>query len=204
MIYGLPLVVHSSAIAMLFMSDRFFISYFNGEYDVAQYSIAIQLSMIILIFVNAFAGAWGAHVFKYLKDNKNIIKKDLIKKIYIILGFFIVIPFLLLYIQKFILISFFDIKYIDAYNYILVIGIGYAIMGIYKIFIAFLYYNKRTNSISKITIYSTILNFTLNYIFIKNFGSIGVAYSTMISMFVLTLLTYFHVSKLYIFNWRLK
>lgn len=201
LVYGIPLVVHSIAMAMLFVSDRFFISYFEGNYDVAQYSVSLQLSMIIFIFVNAFAGAWGAHVFRYLKNTKSQISDDIKKKIFFSILFFLFLPFILIYFQKLILYIFFSNEYQDSFQYILIIGIGYSIMGIYKVFIAFIYYNKKTNIISSSTVYSMIINLVLNYIFIKYYGSIGVAYSTMISMIFLTIITIYHTNKQYNFQW---
>ena len=42
---GLPLIIHTTGSTLLFMSDRFIVSYFKGNQEVAYYSVALQLSV---------------------------------------------------------------------------------------------------------------------------------------------------------------
>jgi O-antigen/teichoic acid export membrane protein len=201
--YGLPLVIHTTGTTLLFMSDRFFISKYIGNEAVAYYSVSLQLSMIILIVVNSFAAAWGPYLFKELKLKNNIIGKYMIKKMYYFIIFFFLLPLILYFFQELILRYFFAKKYLISLSFVLIIGFGYSAMGIYKIFIGFLHYAKMTKLISFLTVTALSINLILNYYMINRFGTIGVAYSTFISMSILSILTIILVNKYYKINWRL-
>ncbi|WP_026803576.1 oligosaccharide flippase family protein [Aliarcobacter lanthieri] len=202
--FGLPLVVHATGTTLLFMSDRFIISNILGNESVGLYSISLQLSMIMLILVNSFTSAWGPYLFKTMKETKNIIDFSFMKKIYIFIAIFFIMPLFLYYIQMIILNVFFNNNYKEAINYVLIIGFGYSMMGIYKIFIGFLHFQKKTKLISFLTIFSLLINISISYYLVQKIGLIGASYGTLISMFILSIFTIFFVNKYYKLNWRLK
>lgn len=202
--YGMPLVIHACGTTLLFMSDRFIISNVLGNESVGLYSISLQLSMIMLIFVNSFTSAWGPYLFRTMKEMKNIVDYSFMKKIYIFMIIFLIMPLILYYIQLIILNLFFNNIYKEAINYVLIIGFGYSMMGIYKIFIGFLHFIKKTKLISFLTIFALITNVLISYYLIEKIGLIGVSYGTLLSMFILSIITIFFVNKYYIFNWRIK
>lgn len=197
--YGLPLVLHSAGITVLFMSDRFFISSFLGNDKVAIYSISLQLSMPILVLVNSFASAWGPYLFRKLKNSTDYINSSIKRKMFIFIIVFLLLPFLIYYPQVIIFKVFFPKEYEIALDYILIISLGYAIMGIWKLFVGFLHFSKMTKVIFQITLLTLILNLILNYFLIYFFGTIGVAYATFISMFFLVFVTISIVVKKYNF-----
>lgn len=188
--YGLPLVLHTAGITVLFMSDRFFISYFEGNEEVARYSVAVQLTLLVSILVNAFASAWGAHLFAYLEANKMHVRQDLLKKIVLFCAFFILLPLLLYYPQLLLLNIFFDEEYATASEFVFVLSFGYALMGVWKVFVGFLHYSNQTLKVSILTILTLILNLTLNYFFIQSFGTMGVAWATLVAMAFLAGMTF--------------
>lgn len=204
LVYSTPLAINTSGLTLIFMSDRFFISYYLGNEAVASYSVAIQLSMMILIAVNAFPGAWGPYLFKQLRSNDMLVDKHLVKKIYIASAGFIILPLVLYYIQVAILYVFFDAKYQSATQYIIIISMGYGMMGIYKIFNAFLHYLKKSVLITFFTLITLGLNLVLNYIFIAQYGAIGVAYGTYLSMLLLAIIFIIFTNKYYTIRWNLK
>jgi len=202
--YGLPLIIHATGTTLLFMSDRFIISDILGNESVGLYSVSLQLSMMMLILVNSFTSAWGPYLFKTMKESNNIVSNEFMKKMYLFMGIFFIIPPFLFYIQKLILHLFFSDLYINAIDYVLIIGYGYSMMGIYKVFIGFLHFSKKTKLISALTIFALLINIIFSYYFIDKIGLIGVSYGTFLSMFILSIITIFFVNKYYIFNWRLK
>lgn len=204
LLYGLPLIIHATGTTLLFMTDRFIISNVLGNESVGLYSISLQLSMIMLIFINSFTSAWGPYLFKAMKENRNIIDSTFMKKIYMFAGIFLMMPLVLYYIQMIILNLFFNSVYERAIDYVLIIGFGYSMMGIYKIFIGFLHFIKKTKLISLLTILALLINVLISYYLVQKVGLIGVSYGTLLSMFILSVITIFFVNKYYIFNWRMK
>jgi O-antigen/teichoic acid export membrane protein len=202
--FGLPLVIHTAGITILFMSDRFFISYFIGNEEVARYSVAVQLTLIVLIIVNSFSSAWGAHLFAYLEANNLKVKSDLFKKILFFCFFFMIFPLVIYYPQTLLLDIFFDESYMSAVEFIFVLSFGYALMGIWKVFVGFLHYSKQTLSISILTMATLVLNSILNYFFIQSIGAIGVAWATLFSMGFLSLMTILLSYKSKIIIWSIR
>jgi O-antigen/teichoic acid export membrane protein len=186
------------------MSDRFFISYFIGNEEVARYSVAVQLTLIVLIIVNSFSSAWGAHLFAYLEANNLKVKSDLFKKILFFCFFFMIFPLVIYYPQTLLLDIFFDESYMSAVEFIFVLSFGYALMGIWKVFVGFLHYSKQTLSISILTMATLVLNSILNYFFIQSIGAIGVAWATLFSMGFLSLMTILLSYKSKIIIWSIR
>lgn len=68
--FGLPLVPASIFVLVLNMADRYFIRYYLGLDQVADYGAAARLSMIIALLVNAFQMAWPAVLFSIAKQKE--------------------------------------------------------------------------------------------------------------------------------------
>lgn len=202
--YGIPLVVHTSGITLLFMSDRFIISDLLGNESVGIYSVSLQLSMIMLILVNSFTSAWGGYLFKTMKDMKKNVNISFMQKIYLFMIIFLLMPLFLYFIQVIILNLFFSDDYKQSIDYVLIISFGYSMMGIYKIFIGFLHFEKKSTLISMLTFISFSVNIVVSYILVRKLGLIGASYGTLLSMFILSMSTIFFVNKYYKLNWRLK
>jgi O-antigen/teichoic acid export membrane protein len=195
--YGVVLIPNAIGSTIFFMSDRFFVSYYYDNEMVAYYSIAIQIGMFILIFNNAFVKAWNPFLFSKLKNfdenNRKVIKKLSI----VFVLFFLTLPFIVDELKFFVFDIFFDEKLKDGLEYVFWIAVGYSFMGVFKVFSGYLFYLKKIKLISIISILSAILNLLLNYLFIKYFGVIGVAYATALTMFIFMIVVFLFVQKYY-------
>lgn len=193
--YGISLLPNAVGSTIFFMSDRFFVSYYYDNKNVAYYSIAIQIGMFILIFNNAFVKAWNPFLFSKLK-NFNEENRKLIKKLSIIFVLlFLTLPFVINGLKNIIFNLFFDDKLKAGLQYVFWISVGYSFMGVFKVFSGYLFYLKKFKLISIISISSAILNLILNYLFIKYWGVMGVAYATALTMFIFMIVVFLFVKK---------
>ena len=179
--FGVPLIPHSIGGVVLAMSDRYFISYFNGNSEVGIYSVAYQVAAALLLVSMSVNQAWTPMFFKLMKD-KNFNKINQLKIILFILYTFSAI--FVYYISDFLYDIFIDKRFHNSKDYFLYLLIGFLFQSYYFLFTNYLFYYKKTKLLALITITGAIFNLILNYILILNFGAIGVAYATAITWFL--------------------
>jgi len=188
--FGLPLIPHSIGGIILAMSDRYFISYFEGNKYVGLYTVAYQVSAILLLISTSVNQAWSSMFFKMMKD-KNYDKIKMIIRILIFL--FIIATFFIYEFSDFIYKLLISKEYYSSKTYFIYLLLGFLFQSIYFLFTNFLFFYKKTHILSIITIAGGIINLFLNYFFIKKFGTVGVAYATAITWF-LYLISVFSIS----------
>lgn len=178
--YGAPLIPHVIGGIIIAMSDRYFISYFIGNKAVGYYSVAYQMSSIMLLLSVSVNKAWTPMIYKLLTNynqNKNIIFKY--TKYLMLL--YTVFALVLYFSSDFIFSILVDKKFYEAKKYFPILLIGFLFQSYYYLFTNFLFFYKKTTLLAKFTFISAILNLFLNFIFIKYFGVIGIAYATAIT-----------------------
>ena len=73
-------------------------------------------------------------------------------------------------------------------------GVYFAFM--YNLFVDIQMYFEKTNSIMNVAIICALVNIITNYIFIKKFGFIAAAYTTLFSYILMAILHYFAMKKI--------
>jgi len=186
--FGIPLIPHSIGGIILAMSDRYFISFYQGNSEVGLYTVAYQVSALLLLISMSVNQAWSPMFFKLMKEkNYNQIKRF----ITILFVLFIVSSIFVYFISDFIYNYFVDAKFYASKEYFFYLLLGFVFQSLYFLFTNYLFYYKKTSILSAITISGAVLNLILNYIFIKKFGTIGVAYATAITWFLYLVIVYF-------------
>lgn len=182
--FGVPLIPHAIGGAILAMSDRYFISYFIGHEEVGYYTVAYQLSALILLVSTSVNLAWSPIFFKLLKDESAESYKQILKTLSIIVFVFLSIGVVIYMLEDVLFYVFSDISFEIAKEYFPYLLIGFVFQSIYIIFSNLFFYERKTLFLSKITLTIAGLNIVLNYFFIREFSTIGVAYATSISWFI--------------------
>ncbi|WP_323593910.1 lipopolysaccharide biosynthesis protein [Aliarcobacter butzleri] len=180
--FGIPLIPHAIGGTIMAMSDRFFISYFyNNEY-VGYYTASYQVSALMLLVGMSVNQAWTPLFFKMLKDKVEI--KKILNLIIIVSIFFLFCMLVIGLLRDFIFDVLVDEKFFIAKEYFYWLLLGFFFQSLYFLATNFLFYFKKTKLLASITFFGAILNIILNYIFIKYFGVIGVAYATAVTWFI--------------------
>lgn len=202
--FSTPLIFHSLGSSLLGFSDRFFILFMLGLNDVGIYSVGYQVGMILSLLQNSFNQAWVPFFFKTLKNDN---PKDKIKIVKITYGYFVIIIIvaLMLYlITPFIYRVFIGKEFESGISVVFWILLGYAVLGMYKMMVNYLFYLKKTKTIAFCTMFVVLINLGLNYILIYNNGIIGAAQATLISFIVLFVVIFIISKKNYKMPWLLK
>jgi len=181
--YGLPLIPHVLGGVILAMSDRYFISYFEGNKEVGYYTIAYQMAGLLLLASLSINQAWVPNLYRFLTNynyNKNKIKKIT----FFLIVFYTVLAILLYVFSNTLFLLLVDNKFNIAKKYFGILLIGFLFQSYYYLFTNFLFFYKKTFILAKITFVNALLNIILNYFLILKFGTIGVAYATAITYII--------------------
>ncbi|CCK75586.1 similar to capsular polysaccharide protein [Oleispira antarctica RB-8] len=182
--FGVPLIPHVIGGTIMAMSDRYFISYYFGSAEVGLYSIAYQMSALMLLASTSVNQAWAPMLFKLLKDNN---KRTIRQVTSLLAGVFIVAAFCIYMLEDVLFYIFVNDDFFLAKQYFPYLLLGFLFQSFYFLATNKFFYEKRTGLLASITILGALLNLLLNYIFINDFGVIGVAYATCLTWFIFCL-----------------
>jgi len=176
--FGIPLIPHALSGTIMAMSDRYFISYYVGNDQVGLYTIAYQLSALMLLVSMSVNQAWSPMFFKLLKE-KNI--KQVFKFTIYLFIFFSLVGLSVYFLRDVLFYIFVDEKFYIAKEYFGWLLLGFVFQSFYFLVTNIMFYEKKTKLLASITILGAFLNLILNYYFIHSFGVTGVAYATAIT-----------------------
>ena len=179
--FGLSLIPHSIGGVILAMADRLFIGHFEGAKEVGLYSVAYQVGAVMLLVGTSVNQAMAPALFGLLKKRT---ENSVLAKITLIIGMgYVAFSTTLYFFAELIFRYFVSDKYIVAKDYFPYLLIGFLFQSLYFLFTNYLFYYNRTRLLAGITFGGALLNLGLNYVLIKSYGPIGVAYSTAITWF---------------------
>lgn len=202
--YSLPLLPHSLAGWTMVAIDRLFLNGMKATTVVGLYNIGYQFGNIINILTTAVNQAYVPWFFEKMGD-ENKGRKDIVKFAeYAIVGYGFLAMFMSLFGQD-ILKIIVSKNFREGWKVIPLISFAYVFNGIYYFFVNPLFYNKNGTKLIPIgTFTSALLNATFNYILIPQYGMMGSALASLISMILssfLILVIMFKIEKIN-FNWR--
>jgi len=199
--YGLPLLPHVISGVILTFSDRIFISNMVSISETGNYAVGYQVGMIIHLVQNSFNQAWVPWFFGKLKENTKEIKLKIVKFTYLYFLLMILSALILTFLAPVIFKIFIGKSFSSGLNYVFWIALGFAINGMYKMVVNYIFYLKKTYFIATATIITASINIVLNYFLIKHNGAIGAAQATAISFAVEFILIWILSSILYKMPW---
>lgn len=193
--FSLPLIINQFAFSFFLTSDKLFIEKISSISELGNYSVAFQLSFILIIVSNSFYTFFAPKLFQALSIKSLIQINALKKKYYLFVIFMLFISIIIYFFAGFIYEFFIGFKFQSGKKYLLPLMIGlffWAIVGpIYSIF----YYFK-----NKLLIYSTsilffILNLGINFFASKFYGINGVVYSMILFYLFFFLVIFIYYNK---------
>ena len=199
--FGAPLIFHVLGAVVVVSSDRLFIKHMVGKPEVGLYTVGFQIGMVIGLLQNSFNQAWSPWFYDKLNNGSLEIKRGIVKITYAYICAILSIIGIFYFATPFIMDAFVNDKFSGAIQFVPWITLGFAANGIYKMFVGYLFYLKKTGYIAALTVVTAVINIVLNYFLILSFGAIGAAYATCISFSVQALLAWAVSSRLYRMPW---
>lgn len=193
--YSLPLVPNVVAVWILNMSDRYIILHFCGEWDVGLYGIAARCATVISFIANGVYMAYTTYAYDKKDD------ADAPKQYARILNAFnfaiLLVCFTGSIFGKEIVLLMTEDSYSSAYLMVAPLLFSQLLYGINTIVGYAIGFVKKSKYILLATSFGAVVNVVLNILLIPQFGAVAAAYTTLISFFLMTAMTYVISQKLY-------
>ena len=193
-LYSLPLIPHGLALVLMGQCDRIMIQYFNGAYEVGIYSLAANISIILLIISQSLDSSWGVWFFEKM-SHRGI--KDIYHKSSEYIALFTVVSVLLIAVAPDLIQIMSDEEYWAAKDVVTVLLWGNYFSFLYLGIVHYEYYYNKTYLVLVGTVLSAILNVVLNYYTIPLYGYMAAAYTTLASYILNFLFHYVIIFLMY-------
>ncbi len=176
--YSLPIVPHGISQVLLAQVDRIMIRSMVGNSEAGIYSFAGNIKLIMTIINESATTAWRTWFFNEIDNDRidNIQKyAGALATLFVIftVGLMAISPEMILILGG---------KDYDAGKYVAIpMIIDAFVLFLYSIIVQSEYYKKKTTYIMLGTLIATVINLITNYVFIKQYGFIAAAYTTLFS-----------------------
>lgn len=179
---SLPLVFHGIALTILAQSDRTMITYIRNSEQTAIYGLIYNFGMVATVITTALDGVWIPWFTQRMNESKysdiNNISNKYVKLITLAMVCVLMIAPEMLHILA-------TEQYWGGVIIIPPIVLSNYMNFLYTFYVNVEHYYKKTAIIATNTVVAAFLNIILNLFFIKEWGYVGAAYSTLICYFLL-------------------
>lgn len=200
--FGVPLVPHSLGNWILTGIDRLFLASMVGVAAAGVYTVGYQIGMIIGLLATSFNQAWSPFLFAKLAQGDAESRIQIVKFTYAYIPAILLLACGLSLAAPWFLSIFVGPEFHDAYRYVFWISLGYAVNGMYLMVANYIYHAKKTHLLAWITLFTAVVNITLNYVLIRANGPIGAAQASAASFFVGFVLTWILSARVCRMPWR--
>lgn len=178
---SVPLIFHSIALDILSQSDRVMIAKFANTSQAGIYSLIFSYGSLATVITIGFSGVWNPWFFHNMKEKEseriNEKSNDYILLItYAMMGLILIGPEIVHLLAS--------EPFWEGIKIIPTVVLANYLIFMYSFYVGIEHFNKKTIRITINTIISAVCNLLLNYIFIKRFGYIGAAFTTVASYFI--------------------
>lgn len=185
--FVLPLIPHYLSQRILSSSDRIMIESMIGKSETGIYGLANSIGAILTVVVTSCDGVLAPWVYSNIKANNN----GQLRKISLyVICMMAVLSLCVIIVAPEIIKIFAPAEYYDAIWTLPPLILSTFFMMVYLFFIYYEYYFEETKQIMFATMGSAVLNVSMNYIFIRQFGYIAAGYTTLFCYIVYTLFHY--------------
>lgn len=204
-VFGFPLIFASLADMLLNMGDRYILKLLANYKEVGLYDLGYRVAGIINVFlVQSFSLAFLPQAYKFFGEegDKRYFSKMLTYFVLVLCWTGLGISF---YGEEAIKILALNPDFWPAYKVIPIIVFAFIFSGAKTVTNIGLFLKNKTQYVALNTIIAALLNIGLNFALIPEYGMMGAAYATLISFFVLFLLSYYFSNRYYAIpyeNWK--
>ncbi len=198
--YGVPLIPHAFAGAILVYSDKLIITSRIGLDANGVYSVAFQVGLIIALIQNSFNLAWVPWFYKQLTSIDPGKKNKIVKITYLYYLGLLIATILLIVLTPYIFMIL-GKEFNGGIELVGWVAVGFLFNGMYKMKVNYLFFIEKTSIIAAITIFTAGINIGLNYALIDIYGVEGAAIATSITFLIQLILGWIISNRYYPMPW---
>lgn len=189
--FSLPIVPHGISQVLLAHFDRIMISKMVGDSEAGIYSLAGNLKLVMVVISASICTSWNTWFFSKMEKND---VKSIQKSASVLIRLFLILSVGLMALSPELIMVLGGPDY-ELGKYVAVPMIMDAfLLFLYNIVVSGEYYTKKTHYIMLGTMMAAVINIVTNYIFIKMYGFIAAAYTTLFS-YICYLIFHMIISK---------
>lgn len=175
--FNIVLVPHYLSTQILNQADRIMINSMCGSSDAGIYSVAYNFALLLSLITNGINSSLTPYIYQCMKGNDTKkLKKDTTAIVLLVAILSIVLICFVPDLFKLMLPA----SYLPALKVIPPVTVGAYFLFLYPLFGSIEFYYEENKYVTYASIIGAIMNVILNYIFIKLFGFIAAAYTTMV------------------------
>lgn len=199
--FGFFLLPHELSGVLLSSANRFIIVAALGLAQLGYFSVAFQVSSVMLFIATAFNQSWIVYLFKELNKGDAADKHKIVRQTYQLMGTFLVVAVLFNVAVKYLLLFLINKKFAQSADLIPWISLSFVFFGYYFLFVNYIVYLKKSHLISIATVSTTIINLVSTYILLNYIGIYGAVIAMIVANAFLFLTTWIIANKLYPMPW---
>lgn len=175
--YSLPIIPHGLSQALLSQFDLIMIRRLDTDSHAGIYGLAVNMKIVLTVLSDSIGSVWETWFFSQIdQGNRAVIRKRAVQLMWLFAffaaGMMMLAPELLLLGGK----NFGEGKYV-----VLPMIVEGFILFLYNVIVPSEYYLKKTQYVMAGTMAAALINVVTNYIFIKRFGYMAAAFTTLFS-----------------------
>jgi O-antigen/teichoic acid export membrane protein len=201
-LFGAPLILHTIGKFVVNQSDRIFIAKMISINEAGIYNVGYTIGSVVLFVITPFVNIFTPFLMERLADINEKKKVEIVKLSYGYL-FFLVIVMAILNLGAPLLFRYLiDVSYYRGLSFVFWVSLGYFFWGIYLLFGGYIYFYNKSKILGWLAIVNVVCNLVFNYVFISFFGSIGAAYASALSFFIISLIIALFANRLIDLPWK--
>jgi O-antigen/teichoic acid export membrane protein len=192
--FCIPMVVYFIMTWVLSYVDRFIINDYLSASDVGIFDFAVKCTLLIEFLQMGLSSSIFPKIFSIWKEKNILESTEAVNRYFnsFTAISILVIPVLIIVIPAIVPVIVTKKEYFLGLNYLGVLSLGFVFRGLYVMYLAPVYFLKKTKILPKVFIFSAIFQILITILFIRNFGLYGVVWANFISkQFQLIFLMFF-------------
>lgn len=174
---AIPLIPHYLSGVILNQGDRIVIGQLCGKRDVALYSVAYTIGMLVQIFTDSIGNALSPWIYEHINTGEYL---DMKKKLNYVLAFFWIVALGLMLLSPELILIFGSEKYKNAVYVIPPVAASTFFIYLYSLLSTMQFYFEKTKFMMLASVTAAGLNIILNYVFVTKFGYVAAGYTTLV------------------------
>lgn len=192
-LFNVVLIPHYLSTQILSQADRVMINSICGSSDAGIYSVAYNFGMLLSIITNGINSSLTPYIYQCMKQRE---LKKLKKQTTAIILIVALITLVLVCITPDVFTFLLPDSYYPAIWVIPPVAAGAFFLFLYPLFGSIEFYYEENRYVTASSVMGAALNVVLNYIFIKRFGYIAAAYTTLFCYICFSVFHYIFMKKI--------
>lgn len=193
--FNVPLLVYYLSQVVFNQSDRIMISHMVGKDKAAIYGVGYSLAMILVFLLNAINNSYVPWYYEKIKEGRQEENRRVSLMIAVIMA--VSLTIVIWFAPEIISVLAGD-QYAEAIYVVPPITISLLLLFYAQLFINVEFYYEEKNKLVLASVGAAILNMMLNLFFIRHFGFVAAAYTTLFSYIVFTYSNYREMKRVLI------